>query len=124
MPRSGCPPLPYGTLMFKDNVGVCMCDTFIHHNFERNGICCAMEGGQFWDYLIEQRRIAIEEGVDNFHYDRDPNDHFRITMYRKFISTVKVTGARREIPSCYVNAIREIWPSTNGSYVGFKFKNK
>lgn len=62
-PRSGCAPLPYGTLMFKDNVGVCICDAFIHHNFERNGICCAMEGGQFWDYLtnkgeLHQRKVT------------------------------------------------------------------
>lgn len=122
MPRSGCEPLPYGSLMFENGLGVCMCNAFIHHNFEYNDNCCAALGGQFWEYLTEQRRIATEDGVSNFHYDRDPNDCYRIAMYRHFITTLVVTGARKEIPLCYVTAIREIWPEASGSYVGFKFK--
>jgi hypothetical protein len=122
MKRSGCESLPYGSLMFQNGISVCMCNAFINRNFEYNNKCCAVEGGQFWEYLKEERRIATEEGVLNFHYDRDPNDCYRIAMYRHFITTLVVTGARKEIPLCYVTAIREIWPEASGSYVGFKFK--
>lgn len=113
-------PLPYGSLMQMSIGGWCKCRDFEEIRFIYNDICCATVGGQFWDYIVEERNVA--EGTNLNHSDRDPNINYRYKMYAKFCEDVGISGVRKELPSCYVNAVREIWPSPNGNYVGFKLR--
>lgn len=102
-----------------------MCRHFDNYSFEYDDICCAVEGGQFGQYLSEQRDVASGIGVSiHYHNDRDLNDLMRFEMYFNFIRKIGVRGQRKEILICYVNAVREIWPEQRGSYAGFEFRDR
>jgi hypothetical protein len=115
-------PLPYSFLMRIDG---CKCGDFFEDNFVFDGNCCAGDSGQFWEYLKSMREVADGTDIDSdsrYHLGRDPNVNYRYKMYAKFCQVIGISGMRKELPTCYVNAVREIWPSANGSYVGFKFR--
>jgi hypothetical protein len=51
----GCnKPLPYGSLMQISIGGWCKCRDFDEVRFIYNGACCVTNGGQFWEYIVEQ----------------------------------------------------------------------
>jgi hypothetical protein len=105
-----------------------------------NDICCVDEServvngnvvrlkGDFVDALAGLREEAVfnedrADGAQSWQAMRDPNDNFRFKWYCQFIGKMGLGGRGRvEIPLCYVNAIREIWPSKSGTYKGHQFK--
>ena len=95
--------------------------------FEASNICCVADGGDFAGHLRAHREEAEELEDDNdpqsFHAVRDPNANIRFKLYAHFIKNMDLLGRGRvQIPLCYMNAVREIWPSKSGIYVGFIFK--
>jgi hypothetical protein len=95
--------------------------------FEAPNICCVADGGDFAGHLSDQRDEAALVYDDNdagsFHAVRDPNVNFRFKLYAHFVKNMGLLGRGRvQIPLCYMSAVREIWPSKDGVYVGFIFK--
>ena len=95
--------------------------------FQAAEICCVADGGDFAGHLSQQRDEAelVEDDNDagSFHAIRDPNANFRFKLYAHFIKRMDLLGRGRvQLPLCYMNTVREIWPSKDGVYVGFIFK--
>jgi hypothetical protein len=122
--HGNCAPLRRGFLRTQ-----CCCIMFMSdhsRNFEVEDLCCVAEGGEFESHLKKQREDAESDsdGLNSFQANRDPNDSFRYRLYAYFVKEMELlgTGRRIQLPLCYVNAVREIWPSQSGEYVGFVFK--
>ena len=68
--------------------------------------------------------VAIQHINDLFAYNEQPgNDNFRHAAYRQFVLWRfghLGSGNRVVIPSCVVWAIRDRYPSADGTYTGFK----
>jgi hypothetical protein len=98
--------------------------------FQNADVCCVAEGGDFIEILGRQWEEAAfvddefgEDDPRSFHAIRDPNVNFRYKLYVHFIKEMSLMGRGRvALPLCYMNAVREIWPSKSGEYVGFVFK--
>ena len=69
-------------------------------------------------------RVAVRHMNDLFAYNEQPgNDNFRHAAYRQFVLwrfDRLGSGNRVVIPSCVVWAIRDLYPSADGVYTGFK----
>ena len=101
----------------------------LDEGLEAGNTCCVADNGLFAERLANERRLAATEHDDNdeygFHCTRtDINKNYRYSLYCHFISEFALTDGigRVELPLCYVNAVREIWPSCDGRYKGFIFK--
>ena len=68
--------------------------------------------------------VAVRRMNDLFAYNEQPgNDNFRHAAYRQFVLwrfDSLGSGNRVVIPSCVVWAIRDLYPSADGVYTGFK----
>jgi P2X purinoceptor 7 len=68
--------------------------------------------------------VAVRDMNDVFAYNNQPaNDNFRHAAYRQFVLWRYEhlgSGNRVVIPSCVVWAIRDRFPSPDGTYTGFK----
>ena len=68
--------------------------------------------------------VAVRHINDLFAYNEQPgNDNFRHSAYRQFVLwrfDRLGSGNRVVIPSCVVWAIRDLYPSADGVYTGFK----
>ena len=126
--RIGAKPLPRGSIHTP-----CTCRDEMNDyglEFQNSDVCCVGEGGDFTEVLGKQWEEAAfvdeEFGDDDprsFHAIRDPNVNFRYKLYVHFIKEMGLMGRGRvALPLCYMNAVREIWPSESGEYVGFIFK--
>jgi hypothetical protein len=103
----------------------CSCIVDMHElglEFDPSDVCCVQDGGQFANRLfIERIDAEIDEDPREFHRYRDPNNNFRYKLYIDFIWQMGLMGQGRvPIPLCFTNAVREIWPSTSGEYIGFQ----
>ena len=92
--------------------------------FDPADLCCVANGGHFAGHLQEQREeaelVIDDNDPSSFHAVRDPNVNFRYRLYVHFIAKMELLGRGRvQIPLCYMNAVREIWPSRTGIYVGY-----
>jgi hypothetical protein len=118
-----CKALPRGFLNTA-----CTCLQFFVEEGLENAVCCVNDNGDFAESLRDERTTAEipheDDDVYGFHCTRtDENQNYRYKLYGDFISKYSLGGRGRvEIPLCYVNAVREIWPSSDGCYKGFKFK--
>ena len=51
---------------------------------------------------------------------RDANNLQRKRMYRRGAAELGFLHERRELPHCFVAAVRCVWPSFTGLYMGYK----
>ena len=78
---------------------------------------CDPAGGMLWAYLDDERALAVDS---TDHAFRDTNNVSRKRMYRHGAAELGFLRLRRPLPNCYVAAVRCIWPSATGLYMGFK----
>ena len=80
-------------------------------------LCVVGSGGMLEDYLDHERSIA--DGIVDDR-NREPNNIRRKSAYRHGAAEMGFLRMRRELPLCYVAAVRCIYPSRNGTYMGYK----
>ena len=82
--------------------------------------------GQFYDYFYGQDgelNIAERPGADQGGMNdpvRDSNRLQRKRCYRELAFELHFEFYRRRLPLCVERAIRRVWPSSNGRYMGFR----
>ena len=115
-------PFPYDSLHCPP------CDIFDQRcncaNAQRGGRCITAQ--MFKDFLDEELATASTvDGADGMNCpDRRPNNEQRKRCYREVARDyfTNLHGKRRRLPHCIVAAIRAVWPSETGIYMGFKLK--
>ena len=86
----------------------------------------AHSSGELNDVVLRRNvlLVAIQHMNDLFAYNEQPgNNNFRHAAYRQFVLWRfghVGSGNRVVIPSCVVWAVRDRYPSADGTYTGFK----
>lgn len=81
-------------------------------------LCVISPRGGIMHQSLEDER-ALADGCSDVQ-NRDANNLNRKRMYRNGAAEMGFLRMRRQLPHCYVAAVRCIWPSPDGRYMGFK----
>ena len=117
-----CPPFPDMSSTFRGiPCGVCDCDDFcLAQCFQENDF----EFLKLSEYPMnfDELFLLAVEGIDNER--RRPNNEIRKYYYKKLFMALDFgaleKGERRRLPNCGVAKIRQLHPSEDGFYMGFK----
>ena len=78
--------------------------------------CVVRNGGLLCEFIEEERALA-EAKVDDL--GRDTNNLCRKYCYRRGAAELGFLRIRRQLPDCFVAAVRRVWPSATGMYMGY-----
>ena len=71
---------------------------------------------------FEEEYLSAINSVDN--HDRLPSNLLRKRLYKHIFHETDIglleKHERRKLPNCSVAKVRQIYPNTNGEYMGFK----
>ena len=85
--------------------------------------CAVSEGSEFYDFfaaeLVQGEKQGYDEGGMN-DSGREPNNKQRKRCYRHCAFVLGYDRERERLPNCVERAIRRIWPSATGRYMGFR----
>ncbi|XP_073467519.1 uncharacterized protein [Aquarana catesbeiana] len=94
------------------------------------GLTCITQADTFCSQIVHPHHVRIAHLMQHLEglplVDPNNNRRLRKTAYRTFIAWIYgILGEenRRPIPSCAVNAVREVFPDPNACYVGCLYSN-
>ncbi|XP_077345916.1 uncharacterized protein LOC143989588 isoform X4 [Lithobates pipiens] len=95
-----------------------------------DGLTCITQVDTFYSQIAHPHHVRIAHHMKHLkglpRVDPNNNRRLRKTAYRTFLAWIYgILGKkdRRAIPSCAVNAVREVFPDPNACYVGFLYSN-